>query len=72
MTSLTTWRYHLLTNSEVTEDALNVLGDDGWELVATIGTSVLVFKRPGPDFRERVTLDQRAAATAADTPGEDS
>lgn len=63
------WRYHVLrTDSPVTVDDLDALGADGWELVAAVPnpdepTFSLIFKRPAPGFRERITLDQRAAVT---------
>lgn len=65
------WQYHVLrTEPPFSVPELNALGEEGWELVtatADPGTPKvsLVFKRPAPDFRTRVTLDQRAAVTGA-------
>lgn len=44
------WEYHVTTNNQ-TQDTLNSLGNDGWELVTvyvsrTGGYNVFVFKRP--------------------------
>lgn len=66
MTQRTTWDY--LVIPETDRDQLARLGDEGWELVAAgglPGEQVLYLKRPRFDFRERVTLDQRAAYFAA-------
>ncbi len=56
-----TWEYRIAPGLAETE--LNRLGADGWELVA-VGAAeagpVLYLKRPRPDFREQVTLDQKA------------
>jgi hypothetical protein len=46
------------------EGELGALGREGWELVAVLrgtveGEVVFYFKRPGPDFREEVTMDQK-------------
>lgn len=56
------WEYLVLPESD--RSRLNELGFDGWELVAVGGAAperLLYLKRPQPSFRERVTLDQRAA-----------
>lgn len=54
----TTWEYRVVKGAD--EEALNALGDDGWELVGGAGDGpALVFKRPRPSFREQVTLDQK-------------
>ena len=55
----TTWEY-LTVQSDPRPDAdtLDRLGRDAWELAAASGAT-LYFKRPGPDFRERVTIDQK-------------
>ncbi len=51
-----TWEYRRLDP----EDAdLDILGAEGWELIAAGGT--LIFKRPAPSFSERVTIDQKRA-----------
>lgn len=44
------WEYHVATNPQ-TQDTLNLLGNDGWELVSVYLSStgvynVFVFKRP--------------------------
>ena len=65
------WSYHVLRPEGAIDTVqLDALGADGWELVAAVpdrdtGTTSLVFKRPAPDFRARVTLDQRAAVTGS-------
>jgi hypothetical protein len=51
-----TWEY--LRRDPANAD-LNALGAEGWGLVST--GSVLIFKRPAPGFRARVTLDQKRA-----------
>lgn len=69
------WTYHVLrSDGTIDTDQLAALGADGWELVAAVpdrdtGTPSLVFKRPAPDFRDRITLDQRTAVmgSAEDT-----
>ncbi|MFD3273211.1 hypothetical protein ACE3MS_24265 [Paenibacillus dendritiformis] len=56
--SLVTWEYRIEYNSA----ALNELGQSGWELVAVTvvdGIEQMYLKRPGPTFRELITLDQR-------------
>ncbi|HEY8446680.1 MAG TPA: hypothetical protein VIL01_06185 [Thermomicrobiales bacterium] len=56
----TTWEYRMV--GAVSEEELNALGAEGWELVAVSGYGVdptLYLKRPVLDFRERVTLDQK-------------
>jgi hypothetical protein len=56
------WEY--LSIPEADWERLAELGSDGWDLVAVGGPPderVLYLKRPAPSFRERVTLDQRAA-----------
>ena len=56
-----TWEYRIAP--DLSEAEMNRLGADGWELVA-VGADgaipVFYLKRPGLDFRERVTLDQKA------------
>ncbi len=58
----TAWEY--LTVSEAEVD-LAALGRDGWELAGVGPSGTLYFKRPAPDFRERITLDQRRAVEQA-------
>ncbi len=64
----TVWEY--FTTSEDAAD-LAVLGRDGWELAGVGPTGTLYFKRPAPDFRERITLDQRADVETARATGPD-
>ena len=45
-------------------DELTALGEDGWELVAALpdpanGQPTFYLKRPAPELRTRVTLDQK-------------
>ena len=60
-----TWEYRTVDVLDPALD-LDALGRDGWELVtaAITGVQTLYFKRPGPTFRERVTLDQKRAVYA--------
>jgi hypothetical protein len=54
------WEYCI--DADLDEAGLNNLGRNGWELVGVVTTSSAVrcyLKRPGTDFRERVTLDQK-------------
>ncbi len=56
------WEYAVASDPD--EVGLNALGADGWELVAVTarGDATRAFlKRPALGFRERVTLEQRAA-----------
>ena len=64
----TAWEY--FTTSEAEAD-LAALGRDGWELAAIGPTGTLYFKRPAKDFRERITLDQRADVETARATGPD-
>ena len=62
------WTYRVEVVAErIDPDTLNALGADGWELIAVRGSgegeSELIFKRPAPDFRTQVTLDQRVEVT---------
>lgn len=54
------WEYRMLP--ERLANQIDALGAEGWELVAPMMTahgSVLYLRRRGPDFRERVTLEQK-------------
>jgi hypothetical protein len=56
-----TWEYRI--ESDLAEAALNRLGAEGWELVAVDtrnGNATCYLKRPRLDFREQVTLEQKA------------
>jgi len=57
----------------MSEDAADLapLGRDGWELAAVGPTGTLYFKRPAPDFRERITLDQRTDVDTTRATGPD-
>lgn len=61
------WTYRVEVVERVDAGELNRLGAEGWELVAVTpsgeGRTELVFKRPAPDFRTRITLEQRAEVT---------
>ena len=65
------WTYHVLrAEGPIDSDRLDALGNEGWELVAAVpdrdsGMTNLVFKRPVPDFRSRITLDQRASVVGS-------
>lgn len=61
------WEYcQLPAMPEPSTDDLNALGEQGWELTAHSGPGgSLIFKRPAPGFRERITLDQRARVEKA-------
>ncbi len=63
------WIYRVEIVDHVESGDLNAFGADGWELVAVTplgaGRRELIFKRPAPDFRTRITLDQRAEVTGA-------
>lgn len=55
-----TWEYHLEPAANLSEEELSTLGSQGWELVQIEPASKrAIFKRPGPDFRERITIAQR-------------
>jgi hypothetical protein len=54
------WEYLIVP--ELERHQLSGLGEEGWELVGLGGSSderMLYLKRPGQDFRERVTIEQR-------------
>jgi hypothetical protein len=60
------WEYHIDTDGARDDVArLNALGNEGWELVTSLPEGHLIFKRPAPDLRERITRDQRAAVHEA-------
>jgi hypothetical protein len=50
------WEYRTETAPDV--EKLNQLGSEGWELVG-IDNGIFYLKRPGLNFRDRVTLDQK-------------
>lgn len=53
----TVWEY---MSASATIQSLNDLGARGWEAVGAVNESgQVLLKRPAPDFREVVTLDQR-------------
>ncbi len=59
--SFISWEY--LTIPEHERQRLPALGQEGWELAGVGGSRegpLLYLKRPGPDFRERVTGEQRS------------
>ncbi len=58
----TAWEYLTAPEGEVD---LAALGRDGWEMAGVGPGGTLYFKRPAPDFRERITLDQRRAVEGA-------
>ncbi len=60
----TAWEY--LTAPEADAD-LAALGRDGWELAGVGPSGTLYFKRPAPDLRERITLEQRSAVERSRT-----
>ncbi len=66
-----TWDYHLEPVTDLDADRLNALGREGWELVTLVpGTEQAIFKRPAPDYRERITLEQRARVEQGREEGE--
>ncbi|MCA9879257.1 MAG: hypothetical protein KC442_15810, partial [Thermomicrobiales bacterium] len=61
------WEYLILQRTEA--GRLNDLGREGWELVAVsdgAGITEIFLKRPLPDFREQITLDQRETYVVED------
>ncbi len=53
-----TWDYLTTPADALTDERLNELGADGWELV-TVHDGTAIFKRVGPNYRERMTIAQR-------------
>ena len=60
------WEYHVVHSDEpLSQQHLNQLGADGWELTASMPTAGhFIFKRLAPDLREQITLEQRSAVEA--------
>lgn len=57
---LPAWEYHVEPADALSEEVLNNLGSKGWELVTIEpGSARAIFKRRGPDYRERITIAQR-------------
>ena len=59
--STTKWHYYVRTG-ELSQDALNEIGKEGWELasiIAPMGEPVFYFKRPHPSLKESISLEQR-------------
>ena len=57
----TKWHYYV-RRGEMTQDALNEVGKEGWELVSVMpdrSEIVFYFKRPHPTLAESITLEQR-------------
>lgn len=64
--TISTWEYHLEQATALTEARLNELGLQGWELAALDSDGDrAIFKRPGPDYRERITIAQREQLDAS-------
>ena len=54
------WEHLVVTGAD--QARLTALGEEGWELVAVLpgeAGATCYLKRPGLDFRERVTIDQK-------------
>jgi len=57
----TKWHYYVRQGA-LSQDALNEIGKEGWELVSVDSYGdepVFYFKRPHPTLTEAVTLEQR-------------
>ena len=57
----TKWHYYVRPGT-LSQDALNEIGKEGWELVSvdsSDGEPVFYFKRPHPTLAEAITLEQR-------------
>ena len=57
----TKWQYNI-RRGELSQDALNVLGNEGWELISVVADPDgprFYFKRPLPSLAESITLEQR-------------
>lgn len=55
------WHYYI-RRGDLTQDSLNDIGKEGWELVSVTserGEATFYFKRPHPEFSEAVTVEQR-------------
>ena len=55
------WHYYV-RRGELTQDALNEIGKEGWELVSVVterSESAFYFKRPHPTLADYITLEQR-------------
>ena len=57
----TKWHYYV-RRGDLSQDALNKIGNEGWELVSvgsSDGEPVFYFKRAHPSLSEAITLEQR-------------
>jgi hypothetical protein len=57
----TKWHYYVRRGA-LSQDALNEIGKEGWELVSVDSSDdepVFYFKRPHPTLAEAITLEQR-------------
>ncbi|HEV2128651.1 MAG TPA: hypothetical protein VGR22_08545 [Thermomicrobiales bacterium] len=65
------WEYHLEPAAVLDADRLNALGREAWELATLVpSTEQAIFKRPALDYRERITLEQRAQVEQGRQEGE--
>lgn len=62
------WEYHVEhCITPVSEEYLNDLGAEGWELVAAMPTAEhCIFKRIAPDLQDEIALEQREALDTAE------